>query len=472
MKSKKSTLSFLVFIFCASSLIFPHHAKACSTFMLKTKSQHVFGHNLSMGMDIPGLIFINKRGATKKGHTWSELTTPNMDNKSNISWVSNYGSVTFNSFGRELPDGGMNEEGLYVWEMTGISSFDDESKRPRLFMAQWIQYQLDNYKSVEEVLDNLPAIALDGWNWHFFVADKLGETASIEFIDGVTLVNTGNNMPIPLMGNGRYSDDISFIKEFDGFGGNIKIELNDVQLPGYIKAAKMMKDYSDSGSIVDYGFSILTQLSGNAKWSVIFDVKDKTVYFRTAKYANIKSFSMNSFDFSMDTPVKTLNIQDPDLSGDITGKFIDFNQENNHQLAMEITELIYTPEEFEISAESFAQGLAMAYQSDDAAIIKDIAGKWTGTAEYPTTGEPATVDWIIHIEEQNGSLLGRVTDSAGLLSETEMRNIVFKNGILRFTVYSYGYVFKIFACISDNGMEGAFDISNESRKGNFQVSMN
>ena len=56
-----------------------------------------------------------------------------------------YISVTFNAFGRELPDGGMNEKGLFIWEMTGGTTFDEEANRPRLFMSQWMQYQLDNF---------------------------------------------------------------------------------------------------------------------------------------------------------------------------------------------------------------------------------------------------------------------------------------------------------------------------------------
>jgi choloylglycine hydrolase len=29
-----------------------------------------------------------------------------------ISWISKYGSITFNQYGREFPTGGMNEKGL------------------------------------------------------------------------------------------------------------------------------------------------------------------------------------------------------------------------------------------------------------------------------------------------------------------------------------------------------------------------
>jgi len=116
--------------------------------MLKTNTEHIFGHNLDTGGPMPGMVFINNSGTLKTGHTWAQLTSVDMNAGSNISWVSKYGSVTFNAFGRELPDGGMNEKGLFIWEMTGGTTFDEEANRPRLFMSQWMQYQLDNFNSV------------------------------------------------------------------------------------------------------------------------------------------------------------------------------------------------------------------------------------------------------------------------------------------------------------------------------------
>jgi len=441
--------------------------------MLKNKSKIIFGHNLDIGGDMPGMVFINKRGEQKVGHTWAHLTSVGMKTESSICWISKYGSVTFNAFGRELPDGGMNEKGLFVWEMTGGTTFDTIANRPRLFMAQWIQYQLDNFNSVEEVLRNLPNIGLDGWNWHFFIADKQGESAGIEFIDGVAIVNTKNNMPIPIMGNGRYSDDLSFITEFDGFGGNISVDLTDAHLPGIVKAAKMMNDYNDSEEIAGYGFNILEQLNGGvSKWAIIFDVKNMTTYFRTAKHPGIKSFSINSFDFSNSTAVKILNIQNADLSGDVQTDFIGFNYKDNYNLAKETASKLYKTGDFEISEDTLAVRLATAYQAYNFNIVNNIEGTWIGYAEYPTTGEPAIVDWKINIGKSDGNIVGKITDAAGLLADTEMNNIIFENGILTFTVYAHGYIFKISAKVSINGIEGIFDISDESRKGNFYVQLN
>lgn len=465
---KNIAIILLVFTILSS----PFHGKACSTFMIKNKSQHIIGHNLDISGKMPGMVFINKRGIQKRGHTWADLTSIDGGDKSGISWVSSYGSITFNAFGRDLPDGGMNEKGLFIWEMSGNTTFDKEEKRPRLFMSQWIQYQLDNHETVEEVLDNLPALGLDGWNWHFFITDQKGETAAVEFIDGVPIVISGNNMPIPIMGNGRYSDDQSFLNEFKGFGGNINIDLDDPNLPGFVKAAKMISECPENIESEKYGFSILEQLSGKvSKWALVFDINEKRIYFRTTQYPDVKSFSMETFDFSAQSPVMTLNIQDSTITGDASNKFVEFRIEDNFLLAQETVKKLYQADEFEISEDTLVKRLATAYETKGIRITEHIEGQWAGYAEYPTTGEPATVDWLINIDMSDGKISGKITDSAGLLSETEMRNIVFENGILQFSVYSYGYVFKIYAKVTDEGIEGIFGISDEYRKGNFHVDL-
>ena len=93
--------------------LLPANIFACSTFKLQKGDSLVYGHNLNQGdIDVPGLIFLNKRGVFKTGRTWSELITKEQTNPSSLCWISRYGSVTFNVFGMDLPDGGMNEAGL------------------------------------------------------------------------------------------------------------------------------------------------------------------------------------------------------------------------------------------------------------------------------------------------------------------------------------------------------------------------
>src|SRR5262245_52821757 len=100
---------------------------ACTTFCLSDGRNVVFGRNYDWDFG-DALLMVNKRGVTKV----SAFGAPGSDPAGRIAergpggraaagsrsgetparWVSKYGSVTFNQYGREFPTGGMNEKGL------------------------------------------------------------------------------------------------------------------------------------------------------------------------------------------------------------------------------------------------------------------------------------------------------------------------------------------------------------------------
>ena len=114
-------------------VLFSHqNVSACSTFKLQKGNELIYGHNLNQGdIGVPGMIFINKRGIFKTGRTWSELINKDRSNPSSFCWISRYGSVTFNAFGRDFPDGGMNEAGLYIWEMNEDPDYPKNDSLPK-----------------------------------------------------------------------------------------------------------------------------------------------------------------------------------------------------------------------------------------------------------------------------------------------------------------------------------------------------
>ena len=104
----------------------------------------VFGRNYDWMAD-EGMVCTNQRGLTK--------TSMKMPDGNTISWVSRYGSITFNQYGKEFPTGGMNEKGLVV-ELMWLDGtiYPQPDERPSIGVLQWIQYQLDNHASIEEVI--------------------------------------------------------------------------------------------------------------------------------------------------------------------------------------------------------------------------------------------------------------------------------------------------------------------------------
>jgi len=308
--------------------------ESCSTFMLHHGSELIAGHNLDESAHIPGTAIINKRNVFKKGTTWKELSSSEKETSSKPEWVSKYGSVSFNPLGRDFPDGGMNEKGLIIWEMTLRNTrFTENENLPKLFMMQWMQYQLDNHTSVNQVIKSASEIMLDGWTWHFFTADRNADCASIEFINGKLIVHTGAKMPVPALCNTLYSRELEELKSYKGFGGRKQITMKKRTEERFVHAAEMIKKYDpvENGKIVPYGFDILKQLNvGGNQWSIIVDMKNLHVYINSAPNRRIRHFSLNSFDLSCDSPVKIIDIH-ADLEGDITKNFIDYTLDFNRK---------------------------------------------------------------------------------------------------------------------------------------------
>ncbi len=72
----------------------------------------------------------------------------------------------------------------------------------------------------------------------------------------------------------------------------------------------------------DYAFSILDNVNQgtHTKWSIVYDVINRIVYFKTLDYKNVKTFSFNGFDFACSNTPKMFNMNQAG-AGDITKAF-------------------------------------------------------------------------------------------------------------------------------------------------------
>ena len=308
-------------------------ACACSTFKLQKDKELIYGHNLNEAdLDVPGMVFINKRGIFKNSRTMLEMMTKWNLKSSDFSWISRYGSVTFNNFGKDFPDGGINEAGLYIWEMNENSNPPKNRHKPKTNPMNWIQYILDNCSSLDEAIQCAYNFQIDGAfgmiTWHYFISDSQGNCAALAFIDGKVKVNKGTDMPVAGLFNTPYDREMEILKYYKGFGGQYEIELNNPRVPRFVKAAVLLNDYKSSKDIVKYGFEILKNLTvdNEPEWSVIIDAKRKNVYFKTRINKEIKHFSMDSLDFSNKQEVQILDM-DIKNGGNVLNQFKPYTNE-------------------------------------------------------------------------------------------------------------------------------------------------
>jgi choloylglycine hydrolase len=302
---------------------------SCSTFLLRQPGTFLIGHNLDAPYHVPGVIVRNPCGSQKTSISFFELASGQPPPAPPLQWTSTYGSVTFNPMGLEFPDGGINEAGLYVQEMSLLGTrFPIDQQLPRMFMAQWIQYVLDTCQSVAEVQASIGRVALDGWEWHFFVADRSGTAAAIDFFDGQAHCYTDASLPIPALCNGWYPDELAKLTRYSGFGGQQTIELKDIRFERFVHAADLLRQAPQPATIAD-AFAILEQLErGSTQWSHVVDMQSGSIAVRTAQARQIKIADLTQIDFSAATSVQAIDI-DLDRAGDVTAALAAYSAEYN-----------------------------------------------------------------------------------------------------------------------------------------------
>ena len=305
----------LLFIVVTLSLnytvVFP-----CTSFVLKNNNSLLLGHNLDWHIGI-GLFMTNKRNVEK---------TALMDSLENpAKWVSKYGSITFNQVGRDLPYGGMNENGLVIEQMSlPNTQYPSKDNRNSISACQWIQYQLDNSSTIQEVISTDEVIRIvDRYSkFHFLICDSSGNSAVIEFINGKMIIKTNELLPLTALANSPYDESISAYKTKSNTDFNRS-------LYNFCTAASMIDNYSknDVKDDISYSFNMLKSVAQGhfTKWSIVYDIKNLKVYFKVFEsptltetqiiylkdegFANTKIVDLSKIDFTCSSPSLVMDLE-------------------------------------------------------------------------------------------------------------------------------------------------------------------
>lgn len=288
---------------------------ACTTFCINKNGQIVFGRNYDW-VTGAGIVNTNQRGLFK--------TSLKTGNAATISWISAYGSITFNQYGKEFPTGGMNEKGLVV-ELMWLDGtrYPSADNRPAVGVLQWLQYQLDNAETVADVIgsDSKIRIGENDTPLHYLVADASGNVVAIEFLNGKMIVHKGKGLPFPVLTNDTYASSVATARPLAGK----KVSLENNSLDRFVKACNMVTKFNEtdvSMPVTEFAFSILDKVAQGSftKWSIVYDITNKKIHFKTEANKTIKTISFASFDFACSKPYKMFNMNQ-DGAGDVSNRF-------------------------------------------------------------------------------------------------------------------------------------------------------
>lgn len=312
--------------------------RACTTVCVPGATERPIGKSYDWDLD-HGLVVVNKRGVEKK----ALVLDPRLKGH---SWTSDYGSVTFNQFGREFPLGGINEKGLVVEIMwLDDSVYPTVDKRPTVNELQWIQYQLDKYETVAKMIEDKDKVLVAKVHApvHYMACDTTGSCATFEYLKGTDgkpefkVHVTGKDLEYPTLTNDTYAASLKFLKEHVGFGGKKELPAGPDSLPRFARATNLAKNFDPKGEVgaVKYTFGILKDVAQGKRsvLNIVYEAKKGTVHFRTLRKPDVKTVKLSGFDFKCTDPLETKVIDfNEDGSGDVTEKFVDYKRELNRKI--------------------------------------------------------------------------------------------------------------------------------------------
>ena len=216
--------------------------------------------------------------------------------------------------------------------------YPTEDGRSALVPLQWIQYQLDNCATIEEVLATDEVIRVSGWEaagnrgHHFLVSDKSGNSVTIEFVDGKRVVHQGQSLSYPALTNSTYQDSDNYLNKHQNFGGDQPVKLGPESKDRFVCLADKLQRYElvkNEVDAVNYTFESLANVAAGKStvWSIVFDATNRQVYYRTLENARIRTINAKKlFDNVQDA--KMISIDDSG-EGDLTDDLVDYTTAQN-----------------------------------------------------------------------------------------------------------------------------------------------
>jgi len=343
----KKTVLFFLFLITLSNLksqqsrysagIFIN--QGCTSFCLDNNGYAIFGANYDFVKDhYDGLVIVNKRNISK---SFAQPDTPGK----HVTWISKYGSVSFNFIASQTSWTGMNEAGLIIYSMRldEGSKGPEPDRRPCILIHYWLQYMLDNFSNVEEIMasDSAMRVVSPGRIPHYLVSDRYGNCAIIEFLNGKMVTHSGKNLPVKVLSNSSYDRSISEWESILMLRKNRQPVSNKggSSLGRFIRAADRIAMFHpiDSETAIIAAFNILKEIGGQTNWSIVFDAKNLQIHFKTIVHSEKRMIDLQKLDFSCQAPVKMIDINEK-LSGDITEQLKDYSFEYHFDHAVSAAE--------------------------------------------------------------------------------------------------------------------------------------
>ena len=273
---KKTVLLISIFIYQISI--------ACSAFYFNGENK-IFAKNFDWGFG-QGYLIKNIRGQQKYAYGFRGNNV--------AGWISKFGSITFNQNGKEFPYGGINEKGLVVEQLWLGNTEYQENNNKTISELEWIQYQLDNYEKVDEVIENINSLTIKPIaRIHYFLADKNGVSAVIDFVNGDVKIDRKQDK-FQVITNETSEDSKKYYDFNKDINPNSRSHFDRYCI---LRNNLNVENLSISESFKKLNLVKEDEPNYKSYWSIVYDINKLEFYFKSVDNSEIKKVSLKDFSF-------------------------------------------------------------------------------------------------------------------------------------------------------------------------------
>jgi choloylglycine hydrolase len=287
-----------------------HQALACSSFALPQST--FLGQNFDWHVG-HGQILVNQKNEKKRSLKMFETDQ-------SVGWVSRYGSLTFNQIALDHPISGMNQAGLIVVASENFGEGNAKAEnRPTVNEYQWVQYQLDNFATVKEVMDHASEIGISSLlqELHYLVCDATAQCAAFEvsIAHQQLKVYQAGDFAIRVLTDTTYMDALKKYLIYQAHGAP-KIQIdpfnsNDRFLSLASKLSLLTGLWHEPFSL-DLVLNLLATVkqSGFTQWQFAFDSTAKIIKYQVESTKAAGVLDLTRFDFASDAGAQAVDIHE------------------------------------------------------------------------------------------------------------------------------------------------------------------
>jgi choloylglycine hydrolase len=143
------------------------------------------------------------------------------------------------------------------------------------------------------------------------------------------VAHTGGSLPVAVLTNNPYESSLSFYERRpQGYGTTSSLDR-------FCTAAARTEAFAEElpADARAYAFSILAAVAqpGYTRWSIVYEIAERRVHFRTDRLPAFRSLDISNLDFSCEGTVRVLNLG-TQVSGDISGYLEPYTFDDNRTL--------------------------------------------------------------------------------------------------------------------------------------------